>query len=172
MRDAEIIAVGSELLTPERVDTNSLYLTDQLNALGIEVRRKLLVGDDRVLLAAAVLQALGQVGIVILTGGLGPTLDDITREAVAEALGRDLVFRQDLLDALTARFERLNRKMADNNRRQTFLIDGAEPLPNPRGTAPGQWVEQDGRIVMLLPGPPHELKAMFANECLPRLKQR
>ena len=172
MRDAEIIAVGSELLTPERVDTNSLYLTDQLNAVGIEVRRKLVVGDDCVLLAAAVRQALGQVGIVILTGGLGPTLDDVTREAVAEALGRNLVFRQDLLDGLTERFARLNRKMADNNRRQTFLIEGAEPLPNPRGTAPGQWLDVDGRIVMLLPGPPHELKAMFANECRPRLTAR
>lgn len=172
MRDAEIIAVGSELLTPERVDTNSLYLTDQLNALGIEVRRKLVVGDDRVLLAAAVRQALGQVGIVILTGGLGPTLDDVTRDAVAEALGRNLVFRQDLLDTLTERFERLNRKMADNNRRQTFLVEGAEPLPNPRGTAPGQWLDVEGRIVMLLPGPPHELKAMFANECRPRLTAR
>jgi nicotinamide-nucleotide amidase len=172
MRDAEIIAVGSELLTPERVDTNSLYLTDQLNALGIEVRRKLVVGDDRVLLAAAVRQALGQVGIVILTGGLGPTLDDVTRDAVAEALGRTLVFRQDLLDTLTERFERLNRKMADNNRRQTFVVEGAEPLPNPRGTAPGQWLDVEGRIVMLLPGPPHELKAMFANECRPRLTAR
>jgi competence/damage-inducible protein CinA-like protein len=172
MRDAEIIAVGSELLTPERVDTNSLYLTDQLNALGIEVRRKLVVGDDRVLLAGAVRQALGQVGLVILTGGLGPTLDDVTRDAVAEALGRDLVFRQDLLDSLTERFQRLNRKMADNNRRQTFLVEGAEPLPNPRGTAPGQWLDVEGRIVMLLPGPPHELKAMFANECAPRLTAR
>src|SRR5712691_8864995 len=172
MRDAEIIAVGSELLTPERVDTNSLYLTDQLNALGIEVRRKLVVGDDRVLLAAAVRQALGQVGIVILTGGLGPTLDDVTRDAVAEALGRNLVFRQDLLDTLTERFERLNRKMADNNRRQTFLVEGAEPLPNPRGTSPGQWLDVEGRIVMLLPGPPHELKAMFVNECQPRLTAR
>ena len=172
MRYAEIIAVGSELLTPERVDTNSLYLTDELNAVGIEVQRKLVVGDDCVLLAAAVRQALGQVGIVILTGGLGPTLDDVTREAVAEALGRNLVFRQDLLDGLTERFARLNRKMADNNRRQTFLIEGAEPLPNPRGTAPGQWLDVDGRIVMLLPGPPHELKAMFANECRPRLSAR
>jgi nicotinamide-nucleotide amidase len=172
MRDAEIIAVGSELLTPERVDTNSLYLTDQLNALGIEVRRKLVVGDDRLLLAAAVRQALDQVGIVILTGGLGPTLDDVTRDAVAEALGRNLVFRQDLLDGLTERFARLNRKMADNNRRQTFLVEGAEPLPNPRGTAPGQWLDLEGQIVMLLPGPPHELKAMFANECRPRLAAR
>jgi nicotinamide-nucleotide amidase len=143
-----------------------------LNALGIEVRRKLVVGDDRVLLAAAVRQALGQVGIVILTGGLGPTLDDVTRDAVAEALGRNLVFRQDLLDSLTERFQRLNRKMADNNRRQTFLVEGAEPLPNPRGTAPGQWLDVEGRIVMLLPGPPHELKAMFANECAPRLTAR
>lgn len=172
MRDAEIIAVGSELLTPERVDTNSLYLTDQLNALGIEVRRKLVVGDDRVLLAAAVRQALRQVAIVILTGGLGPTLDDVTRDAVAEALGRELVFRQDLLDSLMERFARLNRKMADNNRRQTFLVEGAEPLPNPRGTAPGQWLEVEGQIVMLLPGPPHELKAMFENECRPRLAAR
>jgi nicotinamide-nucleotide amidase len=172
MRDAEIIAVGSELLTPERVDTNSLYLTDQLNALGIEVRRKLVVGDDRVLLAAAVRQALDHVGIVILTGGLGPTLDDVTRDAVAEALGRNLIFRQDLLDSLTERFARLNRTMADNNRRQTFLVEGAEPLPNPRGTAPGQWLDVEGRIVMLLPGPPHELKAMFANECAPRLTAR
>jgi nicotinamide-nucleotide amidase len=172
MRDAEIIAVGSELLTPERVDTNSLYLTDQLNALGIEVRRKLVVGDDRALLAAAVRQALDQAGIVILTGGLGPTLDDVTRDAVAEALGRNLVFRQALLDSLMERFARLNRKMADNNRRQTFLVEGAEPLPNPRGTAPGQWLEVEGRIVMLLPGPPHELKAMFENECRPRLTAR
>ena len=172
MRDAEIIAVGSELLTPERIDTNSLYLTDQLNALGIEVRRKLVIGDDRQLLAAAVRQALDQVGIVILTGGLGPTLDDVTRDAVAEALERNLVFRQDLLDSLLERFQRLNRKMADNNRRQTFLVEGAEPLPNPRGTAPGQWLDVKGRIVMLLPGPPHELKAMFANECLPRLAAR
>src|SRR5215472_12117656 len=100
MRDAEIIAVGSELLTAGRVDTNSLFLTDQLNALGIEVRRKLVVGDDRALLAAAVREGLRDAGIVILTGGLGPTLDDVTREAVAQALGRELIFRQDLLDTL------------------------------------------------------------------------
>ena len=134
MPDAEIIAVGSELLTADRVDTNSLWLTDQLNALGVEVRRKVVVGDDRGLLAAAVRQALDQVSIVILTGGLGPTEDDVTRDAVAEALGRKLVFRQDLLDALTARFRRLNRAMADINRRQTFIVEGAEPMPNGRGT--------------------------------------
>src|SRR4029079_399751 len=100
MADAEIIAVGSELLTPDKIDTNSLWLTDQLNALGVEVRRKLVVGDDRVLLAAAIGQALQNATVVILTGGLGPTEDDVTREAAADALGRNLVFRQDLLDAL------------------------------------------------------------------------
>lgn len=170
--NAEIIAVGSELLTPDRLDTNSLYLTEQLNGIGVEVRRKSIVGDDRAQLAREVRDALASSEIVILSGGLGPTEDDVTRDAVADAVGRPLVFRQDLLDALTERFERLNRKMADNNRRQTFVVEGAEPLPNPRGTAAGQWIEVNGRVVMLLPGPPHELKGMFAAECLPRLLQR
>ena len=171
MADAEIIAIGSELLTPDRIDTNSLWLTSQLNALGVEVRRKLVVGDDRELLATAVRDSLDHVSIVILSGGLGPTEDDVTRDAVAQALGRSLVFRQDLLDALTERFERLQRKMADNNRRQAFIVEGAEPLPNSRGTAPGQWIECDGKMIMLLPGPPHELKAMFTVDCLPRLRR-
>lgn len=170
--NGEIIAVGSELLTPDRLDTNSLYLTDQLNGIGVEVRRKSVVGDDRAQLAAEVRSALANAGIVIVTGGLGPTEDDVTREAVAEALGRPLQFRQDLLDTLMERFQRLNRKMADNNRRQTFVVQGAEALPNPRGTAPGQWIEDHGRVVMLLPGPPHELKAMFEAECLARLIRR
>jgi nicotinamide-nucleotide amidase len=160
------------LLTPDRIDTNSLWLTAQLNELGVEVRRKVVVGDDRELLAAAVSQSLAQVHIGILSGGLGPTEDDITREAVAQALERPLVFRQNLLDALTERFERLQRKMADNNRRQTFVIEGAESLPNGRGTAAGQWVESNGKVIMLLPGPPHELKAMFMGECLPRLRRK
>jgi nicotinamide-nucleotide amidase len=172
MVDAEIIAVGSELLTPNRIDTNSLWLTDQLNGLGVEVRRKVVVGDDRELLSAVIRQSLKQVDIVILSGGLGPTEDDVTREAVAEALGRPLVFRQDLLDALTERFQRLNRKMADNNRRQIFVVEGAEPLPNARGTAAGQWIEDGSKVVMLLPGPPHELKAMFSGECVARLQKK
>ena len=165
---AEIIAVGSELLTADKVDTNSLWLTDQLNTLGVEVRRKLVVGDDRALVARAVRSALDHAGIVILTGGLGPTEDDVTRDAVAEALGRKLVFRQDLLDTLSERFERLNRKMADNNRRQTFVVEGAAAMQNGRGTAPGQWIETGTKAILLLPGPPNELKAMFTGECLPR----
>ncbi len=172
VRDAEIIAVGSELLTPQRVDTNSLYITEQLNALGIEVRRKLIVGDDRELLTAAVRDAVAKVGIIVLTGGLGPTEDDLTRDAVAAALNRTLIFSQDLCDRLEERFRRANRKMADNNLRQAYLVEGAEPLPNPRGTAPGQWIEMNGRVIMLLPGPPGELKPLFANECLPRLERR
>jgi nicotinamide-nucleotide amidase len=172
MPDAEIIAVGSELLTPERLDTNSLYVTEQLNALGVEVRRKVVVGDDRALLAATVRDALANAGIVILSGGLGPTEDDLTRDAVADALGRKLVFSQELSDQLEERFRLLQRKMAENNRRQAYLVEGAEPLPNARGSAPGQWIEVDRCVIMLLPGPPRELEALFANECRPRLEQR
>ncbi len=167
--NAEIIAVGSELLTPDRVDTNSLYLTQQLNTLGVEVRRKSVVGDDRELLAEEVKFALQRSEILVLSGGLGPTEDDVTRDAVADALGRALVFSPALLDALTGRFAKLNRKMAENNRRQTYLVEGAEALPNARGTAPGQWLNANGRAVMLLPGPPHEMKAIFEEDCLPRL---
>lgn len=172
MPDAEIIAVGSEMLTSQRIDTNSLYLTDQLNSLGVEVRRKLIVGDDRMLLTAAVRQALEYAGIVILTGGLGPTEDDVTREAVAAALGRPLLFHQEICDAIEERFRRRQRKMAEINKRQAYVVEGAEILPNTNGTAPGQWIEHEGRSVVLLPGPPGEMKPMFAAECLPRLIQR
>jgi nicotinamide-nucleotide amidase len=170
--EAEIIAVGSEMLTSQRLDTNSLFITDQLNVLGVEVRRKLVIGDDRPLLAEAVRHALRHVDIVILSGGLGPTEDDLTREAVAEALGRTLVLRQDLVDAIEERFRRRQRKMAENNKRQACVIEGAEVLPNPNGTAVGQWIESDGRVVMLLPGPPGELKPMFTDHCVPRLARR
>ncbi len=172
MPDAEIIAVGSEMLTSQRLDTNSLFIADQLNALGVEVRRKLVIGDDRALLAAAARDALLHRDIVILTGGLGPTEDDLTREAAAEALGRPLVFQQDLSDAIEERFRRRQRKMAEINKRQAFLIEGAEALPNPNGTAVGQWIEQDGRVMILLPGPPGELKPLFIKECVPRLASR
>jgi nicotinamide-nucleotide amidase len=167
--NAEIIAVGSEMLTPDRVDTNSLFITDQLNTMGVEVIRKSVVGDDRQLLANEIRAAFSQAEIVILSGGLGPTEDDVTRESVADALSRKLVFSQELLEALTARFARLNRTMAENNKRQTFLVEGADGLPNPRGTAAGQWIEHNGRVIMMLPGPPHELKTMFTEQCLPRL---
>src|SRR6476661_2308592 len=127
-QDAEIIAVGSEMLTSQRIDTNSLYITDQLNALGVEVRRKLIIGDDRGLLTAAVQDALNHAGIVILTGGLGPTEDDVTREAVAHALGRKLVFSQEICDGIEERFRRRQRKMAEINKRQAHVVEGAEVL--------------------------------------------
>lgn len=170
--NAEIIAVGSEMLTPEKVDTNSLWLTDQLNALGVEVAAKAIVGDDRDRLREAVAAAVQRSEIVILSGGLGPTEDDVTRDAVAQALGRGQTYRQDLCDAIAARFANMKRQMAENNKRQALLIDGFDPLDNDRGTAPGQWLRrEDGRIVMLLPGPPGELKAMFARHCLGRLRE-
>lgn len=168
--DAEIIAVGSELLTPARVDTNSLYLTEKLNALGIEVVRKSVVGDDRKRLADAVTAAMRSGKLVILTGGLGPTEDDVTRDAVAQAVGRSLSIRPDILEWLEQRFQKMGRKMAEINKRQAYIIDEAEALPNPNGTAPGQWLEHNGTIVLLLPGPPRELKPMFERECLHRLE--
>jgi nicotinamide-nucleotide amidase len=167
--DAEIIAVGSEMLTPERVDTNSLYLTGELNRLGVEVVTKCVIGDDRDRLADAVRRALSRSAILIVSGGLGPTEDDVTREAVAQALDRKLVYSTEIADWLAQRFAQAKRQMAEVNKRQAFVIEGADVLPNDRGTAPGQWVEESDAVAMLLPGPPYELKAMFERQCLPRL---
>jgi len=171
MADAEIIAIGSELLTPQKVDTNSLYLTDQLNALGVEVVRKTVVGDERERLMDTILGAVARSQIIVLTGGLGPTEDDLTRDAVASALGRSMVFRQDICDQIEERFRRFQRKMVEINRRQAYIVEGAEVLANDRGTAPGQWIEQNSTVLMLLPGPPNELKSMFEKRCLPRLQK-
>jgi nicotinamide-nucleotide amidase len=170
--NAEIVAVGSEMLTPQKVDTNSLYLTDQLNSLGIEVVQKTIVGDERSRLANLVRGAIGRSQILIVTGGLGPTEDDVTRDAVCSALGRGQHFQQDICDSIAERFRRFNRTMAEINKRQAFVIDGAEVLPNDRGSAPGQWLEVDGVIVMLLPGPPKELTAIWELQCLPRLQAK
>ncbi len=162
------------MLTPERIDTNSLDLTRQLNDVGVEVVAKYVVGDHLERLEGVVRLALSRSQIVILSGGLGPTEDDLTREAVAAALGRKLIYHPEIAEALEQRFARLHRKMAEVNKRQAFVIEGAEILPNERGTAPGQWIEVSsfnaaGAVIMMLPGPPHELKAMFERQCLPRL---
>jgi nicotinamide-nucleotide amidase len=137
MLSAEIIAVGSELLTPERSDTNSLWLTEKLNEIGIEVRLKTVVGDDAERLEEAIKDAFRRSNVVITTGGLGPTEDDITRAVAAKAVGRELIFKQELLDELSRKFERFGRRMPETNRRQAFVIEGAEVLPNPNGSAPG-----------------------------------
>lgn len=171
---AEIIAIGSELLTPFFQDTNSLYLTEKLNELGVEVAFKTVVGDSREQLTQVARVALARVDIVIFMGGLGPTEDDLTRESVAEALGRELRRDPDVIAALYARYAKLRRKLPANNEKQAEVIQGAVVLPNPLGTAPGQWLETDcegkARILMLLPGPPHEIKPMFEEQCLPRLR--
>ena len=169
--NAEIIAVGSELLTPQRLDTNSLFLTQQLNDLGVEVTTKYVVGDNREHVADAVRRAMSRAEIVILSGGLGPTEDDVTRDAVALAIDRKLVFHSEIAEQLEQRFRQANRKMAEVNRRQAFVIEGADILPNDRGTAPGQWIDESETSIVLLPGPPHELKAMFTRQCMPRLER-
>jgi nicotinamide-nucleotide amidase len=169
--DAEIIAVGSELLTPTRLDTNSLYLTEKLNSLGIEVRLKTIVGDDQERLAAVFRAALNRSQLIVLTGGLGPTEDDVNRNVVAEVLGRPLREVAEIREGLRERFARLGRSMAENNLRQAMVPEGAEWLENKKGTAPGIWVEQEGVTVVLLPGPPWELEAMFQSACVPRLER-
>lgn len=174
--NAEIIAVGSEMLTPYRMDTNSLYLTEQLNLLGVDVIFKSVVGDDLRRLVGAAQHALFRSDIVIFSGGLGPTQDDLTREAVAEALGVGLKRDPELLARLEQRFAERGWKMAPNNAQQADVVEGATVLPNPNGTAPGQWLSGvfDGRehIIILLPGPPHELRGLFENEVRERLRAK
>jgi len=174
--NAEIIAVGSELLTPYRTDTNSLYLTDQLNALGVHVIFKSVVGDDLRQLVAAAQHGLFRSDILIFSGGLGPTEDDLTREAVSEALGLKLQRDADVLKNLEDRFAARGWKMAPNNAKQADVLEGATVLPNPNGTAPGQWIsgrfEGRERIVVLLPGPPHEMRALFESEVRERLRAK
>jgi nicotinamide-nucleotide amidase len=169
---AEIIAVGSELLTPDRSDTNSLFLTEELNKLGIEVVRKTIVGDNRDTLSVAFKGALERVELVIASGGLGPTEDDLTRETVAELLGRKLQLNDAILQYIQGRFRQLGREMPAVNVRQAMVPEGAEVLENPRGSAPGLWIEDSGRMIALLPGPPRELKPMFQEQILPRLERR
>ena len=169
---AEIIAVGSELLTPDRIDTNSLFLTAELNKLGIEVIRKTVVGDKRADVGEAFGTALARAELVVSSGGLGPTEDDLTREAVAELLGRKLVLNAEVLRGIQERFRRLGRQMAEVNARQAMVPEGATTLENSRGTAPGLWLETHDRVVVLLPGPPNELQAMFARQVGERLLRR
>jgi nicotinamide-nucleotide amidase len=168
---AEIIAVGSELLTPDRLDTNSLFLTEELNKIGIEVVRKTVVGDNRDLLSEAFRDALNRVPLIIASGGLGPTEDDLTRETVADLLHRKLRRNDEILRYIEGRFRALNREMPEVNVRQAMVPEGADILENPRGTAPGLWLEEAGHSIVLLPGPPRELKPLFREQVLPRLER-
>ncbi len=168
--DAEIIAVGSELLTPQHIDTNSLYLTEKLNNLGILVRFKTIVGDATEDLTSVFRTALERSTLIVLTGGLGPTDDDLTRDVIAKILERPLHEVEEIKERIKTRYARLGRPMPENNLRQAQVPEGSEWLENKNGTAPGIWIEHQGKIVILLPGPPRELEPLFDNTCSPRLK--
>jgi nicotinamide-nucleotide amidase len=172
---SEIIAIGSEMLTPFRQDTNSLYLTEKLNELGVTVVFKTIVGDRRRDLVSAIRAALNRTDIIVLMGGLGPTEDDLTREAVAEALSLTLRRDPDQVVALAARAATWRIPMPTNNLKQADVIEGAIVLPNPNGSAPGQWIDTTWqgyrKLLMLVPGPPNECRPLFDAECVPRLRE-
>jgi nicotinamide-nucleotide amidase len=172
IRRAAILAIGSELLTPSRIDTNSLFITNALNGIGIDVLFKSVIGDDRAELAAQFSHALQRVDLVVLTGGLGPTEDDVTREVVAEQLQRPLVEDDRITDALRQRFASRGWKMPEINRRQAMVPQGATVLANPNGTAPGLWIEETGKAVLLVPGPPREMKPMVEQVVRDHLRAR
>jgi nicotinamide-nucleotide amidase len=175
-RTAEIIAVGSELLGSTRADTNSLYLSGRLADLGIDLRIKTVVGDEREDLAMLLRQALARTDLVILTGGLGPTDDDLTRDVAAEVLGLPMDVDESIVTQIRARFEKRGLVMPEVNRRQAQVPRGALVLDNPNGTAPGLFIDHAGaagrRIVILLPGPPRELQPMFDLVCAGPLRER
>jgi nicotinamide-nucleotide amidase len=157
----EVIAVGSEMCTPTHVDTNSLFITERLNEIGIDVQGKAIAGDDREVLKAIVSDALRRTDLLILTGGLGPTDDDLTRDVVADVIGRPLEYHAYIFEAIEQRFAARGLRTPDINRRQAMVPQGAAVLPNKNGTAPGLWLEHERKLIVLLPGPPRELKPMF-----------
>jgi nicotinamide-nucleotide amidase len=172
--NAEIIAVGEELLAPGRVETNSLYLTEKLAAIGVPVGFRGIVGDEEGGIAVAIGNALERSDLVLVSGGLGPTDDDRTRDAACRALGISMRLDQGILDGLRQRFAKRGIEMPEVNRKQAMVPEGASVLENRRGTAPGLFIEtaraSRRRIVVLLPGPPRELEPMFEEQVLPRLK--
>jgi nicotinamide-nucleotide amidase len=169
---AEIVAVGSELLVPPRLDTNSLTVTDGLAGLGIRVGAKHIVGDRVDALARVVADALTRADLVVLTGGLGPTDDDVTRDAVARVVGRPLIEDPAIIARLEARFAARGIPMPAINRRQALVVEQGLVLDNSNGTAPGQWVEHGAQVLILLPGPPRELKPMLETLLQGRLAAR
>ncbi len=165
-----IVTVGSEFLTPYYQDTDSLFLTRRLNELGLRVDFKVIVGDERENLRLVLEDAISKADLLFITGGLGPTEDDRTREILSEVLGKKLTFHPEILRAIEERFRRRGMEMPVSNWKQAYLLDGAQPLANRVGTAPGQWVEAGGKKIILLPGPPRELQPMFEESVWPRLQ--
>jgi len=169
---AEIIAVGTELLLGQIVDTNSAYMAQQLTTVGLDLHFKCTVGDNLERIKGTLRTALERSDIVITTGGIGPTLDDLTREAAAEVLGRPLVFQQRLFDQISDFFTRLGRTASQNNRKQAFIPEGAIPIENPVGTAPGFIAEQNGKAIITVPGVPHEMRYFMEHSVLPYLRKK
>jgi len=167
-----ILAIGSEMLTPFRVDTNSLFITEQLNAIGYDVRLKAVVGDDVEELAEVLRTAGGWADLIVITGGLGPTEDDVTRDAVARVYDMPLEVDEAIVDRIRDRFARRGMTMPDINRRQAMVPRGAVVLENPNGTAPGLWIERGRAAIVLLPGPPREMKPMLEGVVRDRLAHR
>jgi len=171
MLRAEIIAIGSELLTPYRTDTNSLWLTERLNSVGIEVQIKTIVGDDEAIMEESVRDALKRSDVIISTGGLGPTEDDITRKVFARVTGRQLTLDYEVLEGIRHRFASRGYQMTPNNERQALIPQGARVLQNPNGTAPGIRIDQDNKLIVLLPGPPRENQPMFIDYVMSELER-
>lgn len=168
---AEIIAVGSEMLTPDHLDTNSLFITQKLNEAGVEVQLKTVIGDREEDIVGVLRAALRRSDLIVFSGGLGPTEDDLTRSAVAKSLNRSLRMDTGLLDGLRRKFASRGTTMPRINERQAEVIERAEVLANPLGTAPGMWIEENDRYVVLLPGPPRELKSMMESHVVPRIRK-
>ena len=167
MANAEIVAIGSELLLGQIIDTNSAWMAQRLSTLGINLFYKTVVGDNPGRMKEVIGQALDRSDLVITSGGLGPTQDDLTREIVAEATGRKLVLHQDLLEQIERRFRRRGLIMTANNERQAYVPEGAIPVENPNGTAPSFIVEDPRGVIFALPGVPFELKWLFDNQVMP-----
>jgi nicotinamide-nucleotide amidase len=169
---AEIIAIGTELLLGQIVDTNSAHIAQQLTTVGLDLHFKSTVGDNLERLKGTLRTALSRSDFIITTGGIGPTLDDVTREAVAEVLGRPLVFQPHLYDQISDFFKRVGRPVSPNNRRQAYIPEGAIPIENPVGTAPGFIAEQNGKAIITVPGVPHEMRHFMEHSVLPYLRKK
>jgi nicotinamide-nucleotide amidase len=169
VRRFELLTLGDELLLGLTPNGHLTWIGQQLGRRGVQLARNVTVTDEAAAIAAELRGSWARADVVITTGGLGPTCDDRTREAVAEVLGQKLVHDPAVAQAIADRFARLGRKMTPNNLKQACRFERGEVLPNANGTAPGLWVEQDGRVLVMLPGPPNELQPLFTEQVLPRL---
>jgi|UniRef100_UPI00404A07A1 nicotinamide-nucleotide amidase len=168
----ELLTLGDELLLGLTANGHLTFVGAQLGKRGVQLARNVTVSDEAVVIARQIRESLQSADVIITTGGLGPTCDDRTREVIAEVLGQQLVFDPTIEAAMAERFNRLGRKMTPNNLKQAYRFERGEVLPNANGTAPGLWVEQDGKVLCMLPGPPNELQPMFVEQVIPRLAER